>query len=393
MPGRVALMLSPGLLQHAVERLPRGVVFVTGSNGKSTTTHMLVEIVRAHGVSVFSNPTGGNLPQGIASSVIASCGANGRIDADIAILEVDEAYAPGLAHHLRPRMSLLLNIQVDQLNRFYEPERVADMLRDLAGLTSDHLILNADDDYIHRIGEQIPRRRTWFGVAPDVRAAAPHGLANVDIIGEPEVAVDTAVSVTAVQGRQAVLSIQGEVTTIELPSRGLHYAVDAAAATAAAAAVLGTDLEPAKVAHAFASLTTVYGRGEVITHEGEEIEIIMMKNPPSLQMNLDYLGDVPEQVFMAIDEGTPDPSWLYGIDFSNLRQVQYITGTKAWQLATCLSYQNVQVGVVEPDLATALAAFLALPKPARGQKTMIVNYEQMMFIRRLLDLPDLEGDK
>ena len=39
----------------------------------------------------------------------------------------------------------------------------------------------------------------------------------------------------------------------------------------------------------------------------------MMKNPPSLQVNLDALPEAPEQVFVAVDEGTPDPSWIYGI--------------------------------------------------------------------------------
>ena len=72
MPGRVALLIDPKLLTRAVATLPLGVAFVSGSNGKSTTTHMLVSILRAHGLSVFSNPTGANLPQGIASAMLAS---------------------------------------------------------------------------------------------------------------------------------------------------------------------------------------------------------------------------------------------------------------------------------------------------------------------------------
>ena len=45
---------------HALGRLPGGIVVVTGTNGRTTTTRMLVALLRAHGKSVFTNPTGSN---------------------------------------------------------------------------------------------------------------------------------------------------------------------------------------------------------------------------------------------------------------------------------------------------------------------------------------------
>ena len=80
-PGRVALLIAPRFLQRAVERLPLGVVFVSGSNGKSTTTQMLAAIMRAHDVDVFTNPSGANLPQGIASAILADAPLDGRLRA------------------------------------------------------------------------------------------------------------------------------------------------------------------------------------------------------------------------------------------------------------------------------------------------------------------------
>ena len=90
-PGRVALAIDPRFAARAVESVPLGVVFVSGSNGKSTTTHMLVRALRAHGLSVFTNPSGANLPQGVASALLAEVPLSGRLRADIAVLEVDEA--------------------------------------------------------------------------------------------------------------------------------------------------------------------------------------------------------------------------------------------------------------------------------------------------------------
>jgi hypothetical protein len=191
-------------------------------------------------------------------------------------------------------------------------------------------------------------------------------------------------------GRTATLTVLGESLDIELPARGLHYAVDAAAATAMAAALLGDELMLADVASGLATMDAVYGRGEVLQHKGEDLELITMKNPPSLQVNLDYL-DRPEQVLVAVDEGTPDPSWIYGSDLSKLDHVDVVTGSKAWQFATRFGYEELPVGLVEPSLKPALAHFLALPKPSRGVKTLIVNYEQMMLIRKELGYLELEG--
>jgi len=232
-----------------------------------------------------------------------------------------------------------------------------------------------------------------FDVASDLITASPHGLANVEVQSsgnKPDVAL-ARVTVAALDDREATLVVDGAPISIGLPARGLHYAVDAAGATATALGVLGDDFRPEAVQAAMSSLRTVYGRGETMQVGTENIEIIMMKNPPSLQLNLDYLTEAPEQVFVAVDEGTPDPSWIYDTDFSSLSRVDVVSGTKAWQLATRFGYAGLPVGAVIPELRVALKTFLELPPPRRGVKTMIVNYEQMMLIRKQLGFLDLEG--
>ena len=397
-PGRVLLALSPRFLSRAVERMPLGVVFVSGSNGKSTTTHMLTSILRAHGLKVFSNPTGANLPQGIASAMLASVPLDGRLTEDVAVLEVDEAFGPRLAQALAPHSVLLINVQVDQLNRFYEPSRVAGMLEQFARVATGHLVVNADDHNLVDLAGRLeggPAAHSAFAVSPALLERGPAWLARGD---NPALAVaadqpDAGVVVESLEGRHAVLSIGGEPVTVALPARGLHYAVDAAAAAAMAAALLGDELVLASVASGLADMDAVYGRGEILVHRGEDIEMITMKNPPSLQVNLDYLDRDLEQVFVAVDEGTPDPSWIYGSDLSMLGHVDVLTGSKAWQLATRFAYSEIPVHAVLPDLKTALDAFLGLPRPANGMKTMIVNYEQMMLVRKALGYLELEGQK
>lgn len=378
--------------------MPAGVVFVSGSNGKSTTTHMLVSILRAHGLSVFTNPSGANLPQGIASAMLATVPLSGRLREDVAVLEVDEAFGPLLAPSLHPHSVLLVNLQVDQLNRFYEPDRVAGMLETIALAADRELVINGDDDTLRSIADRVASRgarRTEFAVLPEILAEGPAWLAKGD---NPALAIahdrrPAAVTVVGLDDATARLDTPAGPVEIDLPARGLHYAVDAAAATAMAARLLGDGFRTDAVARGMSAMEPVYGRSEVLVVAGEEIELLTMKNPPSLQVNLDYLDPHPEQVFVAVDEGTPDPSWIYASDLSRLDHVDIVTGTKSWQLVTRFLYGAIAVGRVIDDLDEALDAFLSMPRPSRGRKTMILNYEQMMIIRAKLGFRGLEGER
>jgi hypothetical protein len=71
--------------------------------------------------------------------------------------------------------------------------------------------------------------------------------------------------------------------------------------------------------------------------------------------------------------------------------VDVLSGTKCWQFATRFAYDDIEVRAVEPDLGPALKSFLELPRPSVGRKTLVVNYEQMMLIRKHLGYLELEG--
>ncbi|MBF4606829.1 MurT ligase domain-containing protein [Curtobacterium sp. VKM Ac-1393] len=390
-PGFIVLKLVPDFLQHVTKQFPNGVVFVLGSNGKSTTTHMISDIVRAHGLRVFTNPSGANLPQGIASALLSEVSLTGRLKADIGILEVDEAFAVELAGILSPSTVTMLNVQVDQLYRFFETERVADMMLDTAALSTANVITNRDDQfldaYVARTGQRVLR----FGASTEVVAAAPNGLQNADDFDRQDAQPNAAESEVVVNtGDGATIRFDGADIQVRLPARGLHYAVDAAAATATASAALGTQFRADAVTKAFGTMKPAYGRGERLPIAGESAEFTMFKNAASLQLNLDALPDRPEQVLMAIDEGTPDISWIYDIDFSKLDHVDVVSGDKAWQIAIVLEHAGVRIGRVEPDVEAAIKHMEQLGSTTSGTKNFIVNYEIMMIARKALGHPDME---
>lgn len=390
-PGYIVLKLVPDFLQHVTKQFPNGVVFVLGSNGKSTTTHMISDIVRAHGLRVFTNPSGANLPQGIASALLSEVSLTGKLKADIGILEVDEAFAVELAGILSPSTVTMLNVQVDQLYRFFETERVATMMLDTAALSARNVITNRDDQFLDAYVGQPGQRVLRFGASAEVVAAVPNGLQNADDFdrqaGEPNVA-DAEVVVNTGDG--ATIRFAGADIPVRLPARGLHYAVDAAAATATASAALGDQFRADAVTKAFGTMKPAYGRGERLPIAGESAEFTMFKNAASLQLNLDALPDRPEQVLMAIDEGTPDISWIYDIDFSKLDHVDVVSGDKAWQIAIALEHAGVRIGRVEPDVEAAIKHMEQLGSTTSGTKNFIVNYEIMMIARKALGHPDME---
>jgi UDP-N-acetylmuramyl tripeptide synthase len=402
-PGYVTTRLAPRFLEDVTAQFRHGIVYVLGSNGKSTTTHMLTGVLRAHGLKVFTNPSGANLPQGIASSILAESSLLGKLDADIGVLEVDEAFALEFADTVPPSTVLVLNTQVDQLYRFYETERVADMMLDTAQRAKLHIVTNREDPYLSKVAGRYAEGDaaqnpdiTYFGATDELIAKSPHGLFNAADYRDKnaaEVHHEALAELIDTDRTGAKVLVAGEVIDVVLPAKGLHYGIDAAAAMATAAIILGDQFSPSAAVDAFAAMKPAYGRGELLDFGNEKVEFVMFKNAASLQLNLDAIPEPPEQVLLAIDEGTPDISWIYDIDFSAIDHVDVITGAKAWQLATRLEHEGMRVGAVEPDLRKAIDLMRALPRPSRGMKTWIVNYEIMMLARKQIGFLELENQR
>jgi hypothetical protein len=116
-----------------------------------------------------------------------------------------------------------------------------------------------------------------------------------------------------------------------------------------------------------------------------------MKNLPSLQVNLAALRGPLEVIWVSVDEGTPDPSWIFDADLGPIDHIDVISGTKAWQWALLCEYRGVPYGQVIEDTGAALAAVVALGATSDQPVHAIVNYEQMMLIRRLAGYKELEG--
>src|SRR3982074_449930 len=139
--GRVALAVAPGVIGELAAG--RGAVVVSGTNGKTTTTRLLVAALQASGVEVLSNDTGANLASGVASA-LASGGSGAR-----PVLEVDEAALPRVIAALDPHLVVLTNLSRDQLDRYGEVGTVANRWREmLASRPGQRVVANAADPLV-----------------------------------------------------------------------------------------------------------------------------------------------------------------------------------------------------------------------------------------------------
>ena len=395
-PGRIAMMIEPKLLSKTLGSLKHGVIFVSGSNGKSTTTALVAGTLASQGLKVFSNPSGGNMPQGIGSAVIGQATLAGELDADVAVLEVDEAYGEVLAPFIAPSWVVLTNIQIDQLNRFFEPDRVFGMLLSAASSATKGVVINGSDANLVDIGlmlADVPVAQVQ--VSSKALSKWPAGALAAPRFGKGQVLNDIPVSVTVVdeQDGVATLSLGKVELDVKLPGKGLHFAIDTALAFSVAERILGENFDISAAATAISSQQTVYGRGEVAKYQDVEIQILMMKNPSSMRATLVAMEDPETAIWIAMDEGTPDPSWIYDIDLSRIGSVRMISGSRAWHWATRLAYMGKSVEQVQPDSKQALAEYVAFLKATGKRGTLLTNYEQMMAIRKLMGFLDLESGK
>jgi len=386
-PGLVVNRIAPGFLADTLSGFADGLVIVSGSSGKSTTTKMLVAILEAHGKRVFTNPSTANIAQGLTSALLERVDLRGRIDAEIAVLEMDEGHGAAIAPALAPRVVLLTNVMTDQIDRFHDSEKVAAMLGKIAARTTGTLVINGDDDMLVEIGRTSAPSATTaqYGVNAAVLASNPRGLGYTRTAAE-RITDDTGALVTSVDGRNATLDYRGEHITVSLPARGTHYAVDAAAAISAAAAVLGSSFDLTLAGATVSTVEAVFGRGEIVEVRGQQVEFVLVQNPASFQLNVDSLERGLDQVLVAVGSDVRDPSYLWPVDSSPLGNVVTVSGSKAHEMALQLSYQGVVIGQITPDLPTALDEFLALPAPRKGIKTVVFTADSMRRTRAHLGL-------
>lgn len=439
-PGLVMEKADPHFMARALAPLPYGVVLVSGTNGKTTTTRMVVELLRGQGLKVFTNPTGSNFTRGVVAALLGAMPLNGRLDADVAVLELDEAHATHFVRTVKPRAALLLNVMRDQLDRFGEIDYTASLLHKVARATTGTVVLNADDPRLAAPSFRADLRADvrGFAVSPQLRSVflsddELHDSLDGCTLGQPkketEAKADTEAPLDSVKepgqgepdavaaespakpaekpaqpleivatleemmGRHAVIDLAGHRHEVDFAIPGAHNILNATAAMGLVKELLGERTDEQALAASAAKVTAAFGRGELLSIDGQEVELGLVKNPAGFRMSLLSAAAVrsqqPPLIMIAINDQYADGrdmSWLWDVDFTPLKQagVSIVTGVRATDMALRLSYDDVAVGKVEANLSQALAQLVKLSREQHRPIRILSTYTAMLELRSLL---------
>ncbi|MGB4130589.1 MAG: MurT ligase domain-containing protein [Tepidanaerobacteraceae bacterium] len=163
--GELALRICPDILAWFGSQIKDKTIFVTGTNGKTSTNNMIYSIIRESGHSCVCNRLGANLDSGLISAFIGHCDLIGRVDADYAALEVDEASLFKVMKHIKPHMIVFTNIFRDQLDRYSEIDALLNKIN-AAIRTSQRtvLLINSDDPALVALAEELPNEKYYYGI-------------------------------------------------------------------------------------------------------------------------------------------------------------------------------------------------------------------------------------
>lgn len=391
LPGLFVERIDPRFTKRTLDTLPHGVVLVSGTNGKTTTTKMIVELLEGQGLRVFTNRTGSNFSRGVAAALLSEISLSGKLAADIAVLELDEAHAVHFVRAIAPRHTLLLNVMRDQLDRFGEIDTTAKLLTTIAEHTTHSLTLNREDPRIAAIADLIPDTVSlrYFGLAPHLLGQFPSDDDLHDQSSVKSTQLPADVILESFRETTASFVIDDTAYPASLKLSGIYNIFNAAAALATVRNILGDKADTSKLIETLSTITPAFGRGEIIEVNGQPLELVLVKNPSGFRLGLSSFSPAGYATMIAINDNYADGrdmSWLWDVSFESLRQngVEIVSGIRAYDMALRLDYDNVPVRTIIPDLKQSLKDFIAAHPDQ--PKRIFCTYTAMLALRREINL-------
>jgi UDP-N-acetylmuramyl tripeptide synthase len=412
LPGKLVWKLDPAAVDALAARLHEGVVLLSGTNGKTTTTAMASSILAPTRTLAWNN-SGANLASGITSTLLSADGA------DLGLLEVDEFALPEMMRRTHPRVVCLGNLFRDQLDRYGELEHIAERWRDaVAGLAPEAtLVANADDPLVAALAEgrrstllfgvDDPRRaRNGLQHASDskycIRCGHPYrydaayvghlGAYRCEACGHARPPLDVAAREIEPDGLDGVsfeLHAPDGSLRVRLALPGLYNVYNALAA-ASLALSLGVALDD--VVAGLERFRAAFGRFERFSVGDRGFLLLLVKNPAGANEALRTIeeGGVPPVLVVALNDRIADGrdvSWIWDVDFEPVLERAeriVVSGERAAELALRFTYGGFPRERLElvPDLQEALDRGLELT-PTGGELAVLPTYTAMLELRAI----------
>ncbi|HHU86678.1 MAG TPA: DUF1727 domain-containing protein [Peptococcaceae bacterium] len=427
LPGMVARRIYPGALRDLAAQVSRGILVVSGTNGKTTTTNMIAGILSEAGYKVTSNLEGANLITGVTTSLIKDAGIGGKITCDYAVLEVDEASVPRVLKEVKPGLLILTNFFRDQLDRYWELDKITGIIREALGQQKQmNLILNADDPLVAQYQKITNFPALFYGMGPNEQSARTSSqtregkfcpfcgnaltyeyfhysqLGRYHCPGcdfnrpDPQVeAFDPQIE----GGRASCrLVFNGQEVELAVQVQGLYNLYNAMAAFATGLQ-LGLDVQG--VLDSLSRYQPVTGRMEVFNYKGKPAYLNLVKNPTGFNEGLASLraDRGSKDVFIAINDNDADGrdvSWLWDVDFEMLGEDHrsynrfICCGLRGEEMAVRLKYAGVPADKVTTDENVTQAIKDTLNGSA-GAAYLFSTYTALWPVQKIIKAITVEG--
>ncbi len=417
LPGMIAKRLDKDILRKLViNNFPKGIIVITGTNGKTTTASMVANVLEESGISFIHNRSGSNMERGLISTIVESSGLDGKILADVGLFEVDEAYMPKVCRAIRPDWVIVTNLFRDQLDRYGELDKIARNFRNLfEELPDTKLVLNADDPLVASLGYKHDGRSKaeYFGIGDYIGPKLSHDRTADSIFdpftqeklhytqkyfghigryrgkpGEftrpkPEYSANS-VKQIGIDSVEFVVNKSTDYVKLSIP--GLFNVYNAIAAFALSKVAF--NLEDRELVRAISGSLAAFGRSEKLSYEGRDILMLLIKNPTGLnQVIQTYLLNESDRllVFVINDNYADgrDVSWLWDAAIEDLATYKgkiMVSGSRARDMALRLKYAGLEDIMVVDD-SSKLLEQIKLNSSKRSKVFILPTYTAMLAIR------------
>lgn len=363
-PGKIALKLDKNILGTVAKDYK--IILVTGTNGKTTTTSMIYNMIKSSNKAVITNSTGANLEPGITSCFIDNYRFNKDTSEKYAVIEVDEANLKFITEYVTPKIIIITNLFRDQLDRYGEVYTTLNkILEGIVKSPGSTLLLNGDESLLGDLKVPNPQLFYGFECSPnkstvvDINADAKFckncknaysyefitynhlGKFYCEKCGYKRPALDYFVnSIDELTTSSSLVKINDFQYTINQP--GVYNIYNGLCAIATAKIL---EIDEEVIRSALKTTASSFGRQESIQINGKEVKIILVKNPAGYNeaLNTVSLDHRSLNLCMLLNDNYADGrdvSWIWDVDFEQLKNLNIantiVGGSRLYDMAVRL---------------------------------------------------------
>ena len=427
MAGKLAMRIDPDILKKLSAQVRGEIIVTCGTNGKTTTNNLICSAYEAEGRRVVCNHTGSNMLMGVAAAFVLASNVSGKLDADNAVIEVDEASAKRVFPHMKPDYMVLTNLFRDQLDRYGEIDITMNLLKEAMDMAPDMtIIVNADDSLSSYLALESGHKVVTYGISEQVfHRENDHeiregqfckkcghrmvydfyhfsqlGIYHCPQCGFRRPDVDFDACHISLKGglsfdvaQRAAGEGQVPLRHIEASYRGFYNIYNILACYAA---VKTCGLKTDHFDEMLKKYRPELGRNELFRIGASTVLLNLAKNPAGFNQNISSVmeDESPKDLIIVINDNAQDGtdiSWLWDVDFDrfadeSIRSIT-VSGLRCQDMRLRLKYVGIHADL-ETDVRTAIEKRL---KDGCGNLYVLVNYTALYSTHKMLG--EMEGRK